>query len=387
MLTVVTNRPAVFLRRFVILLLSLTVLMAVQACKKIEQGNAPDAYVENGETWAYGQVGLTDLDVPGILMLDRGTADQTLNIAQADFRIFGLVKTDQGGTAERTIQYVDYHPQGSLALAYAYDLEYRRRAGIHNAVDVYVVLKKAGYTYRQRRLYIGTARFGDEARVEMSLHQSLKVSQIADGPGAGTWAIHYADVKNFVVRPWGSMCNGRVSQIPGQAPGQSPGQNPGQTGVNCRPLPKEVDLCAGDPTRSDCRPQHDFGDDAAVVGVGEDEETILREGTSRIFTMDLGVRRAKFVFISKEATVVDAKDNTTKCNANMFATTKTEGGKLNAACQIKLAPTDPIDDKLTCGLTVEFVKAETYLEKICNVGVHFRVGEEYEHQEIQVLKK
>lgn len=380
--------------RVTIVLTCLALFSGVQACKKVEQGNSPDAYVENGTIWAYGQVKLTDLDVPSIVMLDRGTTDQTLNIEKNEFHMFGLVKTEAGGTAERSLAYVDYHPQGRLALSYAYDLEFSPRAAQGYGVDIYVLMKKPGYTYRAQRLYLGTATFAEgESKSEVALHPSLRVSQVAEGPGAGAWGLHYADIKNFVIRPWGAMCNGRVGQVPGQIPGQYPGQNPNQnpnqSNVNCRPLPQEIDLCEGDPTKENCRPKTPFVQAAelAPVLVAQDEEITVRLEESRVYTMDLGTQRAKFVFVSQQNTVKDGMQNSQQCSEILFATTETDAGVLNAACEVKMAPADPVENQLTCGLTVQFLNAETYLEKICNVSVHFRTGDAWEHQQIQVLKR
>lgn len=369
-------------------LMFLAFFATINGCRQTHTGASPDGYVENGIIWAYGSVQLADLDVPGSVMLKRVTTDQTLNT----YQLFGAVRATDIGGGERDLAYVDYHPTANKLLAYAYQLQFLNRAGYKNLIDVYAVLKKSGRTWPSaHQIFIGTANFQSGADfATLTLGQNLKLDMIADGVFAGQWALHYPEVQKIVTKPWAGMCPKVVTQIPGQTPGQNPGQFD-----SCRPVPPTNDLCKGDPTQGGCRPkppvqtpvQGKVGSELvkveptkAVTGL----DAISAE--DQVYVLEAAVSEAKIIFQSV-VTKADADDvNAQTCAAKFFAIARTVGRQVNTSCILKPAPASVQDGMLTCALTVQFDRAETYLERVCDITAVFR-GKPDEVQHIQVLKR
>ncbi len=371
-------------------LIFLTFLASIHACRQTRTGGSPDGYTENGQIWAFGNVQLTDLDAPGAIMLKREASGQTLNT----YRLFGAVRANDIGGGERDLAYVDYHPTADKLLAYAYKLQFVTRAGYNgNVIDVFANVLKPGRTYPDAyRLTIGTANFQSGADfATLTLSQGLKLDLIADGVFAGQWALHFPDVPKIVTKPWAGMCPKAVSQMPGQTPGQNPGQFD-----SCRPVPSTSDLCAGDPTKEGCRPtppvqqplESRTGGEALDQAEPPKATTGLEALSAEelVYVMNADVPEAKIIFQSAATKAESDEANAQTCARKFFAVGRTVGRQVNTSCVLKPAPASVQDGMLTCALTVEFDRAETYLERICDVTVTFR-GKPDEVQHIQVLKR
>lgn len=375
-----------FPRLVVTPLVLLTFFAAMHACRPTGTGGSPDGYTENGQIWAFGSVQLADLDSPGAVMIRREASGQSLDT----YRLFGAVRANDIGGGERDIAYVDYHPTADKLLAYSYQLQFVPRAGYDGkVVDVFANLKKAGRTYPTgTRLTLGTANFQSGADfATLQLTDTLKLDLIADGVFSGHWALHFPEVKKIVTKPWAGMCPKAVSQMPGQTPGQNPGQFD-----SCRPVPAENDLCAGDPTKEGCRPTPPVQKPLAGGALEQTEPPKTTEGLEAlsteemVYVMNADVLEAKILFRSATTKVDGEEVNAQTCARKFFAVGRTVGRQVNTSCVLKPAPAQIQEGFLTCALTIQFDRAETYLERICDVSVTFR-GKPDEVQHIQVLKR
>ncbi len=360
----------------------------INGCKETRTGGSPDSYVENGVLWAYGSVQLADLDAPGGVMLKRTAPDQPLDT----YQMFGSVHATDIGGGERDLAYVDLHPTSDKVLAYAYQLSFVKHGYTNDVIDVYAILRKAGRSDECRqKVYLGTANFANGSNfATVSLAEGLKLSLIANGVFSGQWALHFPEIKKVVVKPWAGMCPKVVTQMPGQTPGQNPGQFD-----SCRPMPAQNDLCNGDPTKEGCRPAPpvqappaNAGGSAAAPVEPAKAVTGLEviSADEQVYFMNADVPEAKIVFTSETLKAASEEENTALCTSKFYAVARTVGRQVNSSCVLKPAPAEFADGKLTCALTVSFDRAETYLERICDVTALFR-GEPDEVQHVQVLKK
>lgn len=364
-------------------------LILLDGCKTHRQAGESEAYIENGRIWAYGTVQLTGLSDQPKILIKRGTGVQGLDADGVEIQgpKFSLVGTIDDAELKE-LAYVDYHPELDRVIAYHYSVEYIQRG--QNTIDLFGVLRKSGRSYYQRqKVYLGQANIADGAESgSVQLAEGLKVSEIVSGVFSGQWAFHYPDVKHIVIRPWSGMCTKSVTQRPGQTPGQNPGQFD-----TCRPMPKEHDLCAGDPTRDGCRPTPMV---QKPVLPGEPEKKVeptkvvtgleTVSADDQVFTLHDDIGTAKIVFVSETRTVADAGENAATCAIEFMAVGRTVNRQINESCMLKPAPAEPVDGKLTCAVTVVFDQASTYLENVCNITAVFR-GTAAETQVIQVLRK
>ncbi len=348
------------------------------ACSAPKQQAKPEAYVENGVVWAFGTIQLTGLDAPGVVMLKRDTAVQTVD---TKYGLYGAYKAvaNAAVTGVRDLVYGDLHPGRERMLAYSYQLDAAPRGDMTDAVDVFALLKHAGRSYFQReRVYLGTAQFGkNELLAQLTLADGLKMSLIADGTFSGQWALHYPDAPQYVSTPWQGMCSRNVAQLPGQNPNQTVGQT-----IGCKPLPAQQDLCEGDPTKDGCRPAAPV-QQAPVQAVPGLEVLSEKDG---VYAMPKDALEAKLTFVSQAITAGSAAENAQICAQKFLAVGRTIGREVNAACVLKPAPASPQDGKLTCAVTVSFNNAQTYMEKVCDVTGAFR-GTATDQQTVQVLKR
>jgi hypothetical protein len=349
------------------------------ACSSPKQKANPEAYVENGTVWAFGTIQLTTLDAPGVVMLKRASADQTLDTT---YSLYGATQAaaTSASTGQRDLAYGDLHPTSNRMLAYAYQVDVQMRSDYADAADVFALLKHAGRSYYNReRVYLGTAQFGRGGLLaQLSLADGLKLSLIADGPFAGQWALHYPDAPQYVSSPWQGQCARNVAQLPGQSPGQQVGQ-----AMGCKPLPAQQDLCAGDPTKDGCRPAAPV-QQAPVQAAPAGLETISEK--DGVYAMGKDTPEAKLTFVSQTLKAGSDAENAQLCAKSFLAVGRTIGREVNAACVLKPAPAASADGKLTCAVTVSFSEAQTYMEKVCDVTGAFR-GDAKDQSTIQVLKK
>jgi hypothetical protein len=374
-------------------LASLAFMLA--SCGMPSSSGEPDAYIENGVLWAYGTVQLALIDGPSSVVLKRGAAVESVDTGSGSATAaWALVGTTPDGDA-RDLAYADFHPSSERLLAYSYQLDVTRRNSYGDSWDVWAMLKKSGRSYFQRqKVYLGAATFGagsDVAALDFS--DGLKLSLIANGVFAGQWALHYPDVKHVVVKPFQGMCPKGDTQTPGQQrPGQTPGQNPGQFDT-CRPLPPEKDLCGGDPTQAACRPLPPVQQPSPNSGgAGEQRpaRTIggLEPQGNEVFVMNADVQEAKIVFVAIALKVDGADANAALCASTFNAVARTVNGRVNPACVLTPAPVSPEGDQATCAVTIRFERAETYLERVCDVTAVFRDGSGAgDVQKVQVLKR
>ena len=357
--------------------------LLLDGCKPIsqkEKTGIQESFVENGEAWAYGSVELGYMDVPAQIYLRQHTrTDQNVD-RRTVYELYGAIEARRSNGAKVDLAYVDLHPAKHQLLAYAYSLTYVQRHGRSNIVDVYGVLRKPGRSLPyQKKIYLGTASYqrGNQLAA-VKLSRKVSLSKIARGVYQGRWALHY----HTVVRS-GSKFEGQCPTGVAQMPGQNPSQNPGQ-GSSCRLLPPKIDLCEGNPSQKDCRPQvpTQQGDTLSIGQVAGLEVDPDRE-RSYLTSESVG----KVVFVSKKQDLADEDSATKSCADSFFAVARTLGGQINNACIVKPAPAETVDGKLACGVTVEFKGARTYLERVCHVHAQFQTSSGPEFQVIQVLKK
>jgi hypothetical protein len=380
-------------------ILSVSILICVgflsltTACKPAGNGAQPEAYIENGQIWAFGSVQLAELTLPGSIKLDRSSADQSFDSRQTQYSFYGDIEARTGGRGRRMISYVDYHPDNKKVLAYHYSLDFSLKNDNPDQVYVYAFLRKAGQSYHQRqRIYIGIAKFRENQKTaRVHLNNGLKTSVIGDGVNAGQWALHYPNIKKLVLTPY----NGRCPKFVGQMPGQNPSQNPAQF-RGCRPIPAKIDLCKSKPTSPECKPRFPRGyiqpnrpvEQPRFQAPVNTRTTGLDvvSGDERVFTLKAGDSEAKVVFESNKINIDPAK-NAEACRNSFLAIAKTVGGQLNDSCTLKPAPTQSENGMLTCAINVKFNDARTYMDKICNITAVYRVSGTQETQTIQILKK
>jgi hypothetical protein len=359
-----------------------------------------ESYVVNGAVWAYGTVQLAPLDVPGVVMVARKTAVQPLVSGQPApaYQLYGAVQAATGATdaGRRDIAYVDLHPTRSRMLAYSYQLEYSYRFGRIDEIDVWAMLKQPGRSYFNRqRVYLGMAVFQKGADIAaLAPADGIKLSMIADGVFSGQWALHYPERPQLVTRPWQGMCPKTVQQMPGQNPSQNPGQY-----ESCNALPAQQDLCNGDPTQASCRPPAPVQQRGYLPVGGGSDETIVKaydtadleslEEDSDVYALAADVKEGKITFVADTLAAETDEDNAALCAKRFYAIARTVDRQVNASCVLKPAPAAPRDGKLACALTVAFERAETYLERVCDVTAVFKTdkGATAEQHTVQVLKR
>ena len=380
-------------------------------CHRHRETAAPESYVENGVPWAYGSVQLTDIDAPGSVMLKRLPPEQIVDGHR--FRFFAAVNAQTHiAAAERDLAYVDFHPGQERLLAYNYQLEFVERSqGQQNIVDIFGILRKGGRSYFGRqRVYLGNAVFGGAAEhANVNLADGLSLSLIGNGVYAGQWALHYPKVPHVVPIPWQAQCPKTVTQ----APGQNPSQNPGQF-LSCKPLPPAVDLCGGKPAKFGCYPKPPPPGKWQVLSPGTPQTghpaaemsappppapplsalSIKRAVTdlepmgdkANVYFMAADTQEAKISFVHDKIEVLDDSTNAASCARLFFAVARTIDSQENVSCFIKPAPTAIEGGKLTCGVQIRFDRAETYLEKVCNITAVFR-EKGGSKETVQILKR
>lgn len=356
----------------------LILALLVVGCRRATEGNTLRQYVENGRQWAYGLVRLTDLSGDFSIMIRRQAGAQPL----VTFSLEG-----RQGSDVKDVAYVDYHPQEDEVLAYVHSLEFRSQDGLKG--EVYAVLEKGGRSsYGRQYVHVGVATFENQQDLTlMRLDQGLHVSVIGEGPFAGQWALHYPDVQKIVLQSWQGICP-RFDAL-SFGVGSEWGPLPGASSLDlCRPLMTQDDLCQSDPTKAGCRPKPPL----AAAGQGPDPARYSVENLEKIDVEKgiYGLARvstdARLEFRARDVTVPDAKTNTEWCLQRFSAVGRTIGDRRNDACILTPTPAQPKEGLLTCAVTVGFDRAQTYMEKICNVVAIFQ-GDTEDIVRLQVLKR
>ena len=379
-----SEMPAFFPQLLVIFLVAIS-------CKSHEDHAVPESYVEDGVVWAYGSVELTHLTTNGSVMLKKVTTDQDVDGAgqypEGQYEFVGAIEAITGGTGKRSLAYVDYHPEESNLLAYAHDLQFKRRANRSETIDIFANLKKSGQSYFKRQsVYLGAATFrpgASEAPVQLA--SGLRLSAIANGVYTGQWALHYPAVELVNIVSYQGLCSPGVTQRPGQAPGQNPLQK-----IVCRPIPAAQDLCGGNPTQNSCRPRAPVAQvQTASIPAPSQRVTdgLFQVGGNyeRVFELDPGVTAPKLTFVS-EVAVASEEENRQLCVDQFMAVGRTTGDEVNNSCILRPAPATSSDGRLACSVSIEFVEAETYMSRVCNVTGFFKVGNRAS-ETVQVLKR
>lgn len=384
---------------------SVVILATLIACQQHKSSGLPDSYVENGVAWAFGSVQLAELDAPGSVMVKRLPPEQGLNGSR--YQVLGTITADAAtAAAQRDIAYVDFHPSQERLLAYNYQLSFEARpTGAKKAdeiVDIFAILRKGGRSYGNRqRVFLGHATFSAGADIaSLNFAGGLNLSQIGNGVYAGQWALHYPHVQRIARTPWQGQCAHAIKLLPGQNLSQSPGQF-----VSCKPIPPQVDLCEGIPTKIGCFPLPPlptkwsiFKKHTVAAPPGQPEvlapakaarPVFLLEAVADqadVYTMPNEVDEAKVVFVHPLVSVSDEASNAERCSKVFFALGRTVDGQENAACILKPAPASIEDGKLSCGVSVRFERAQTYLEKVCNITGVFR-DQGGSRDTVQILKR
>src|SRR5690606_37861361 len=143
----------------------------------------------------------------------------------------------------------------------------------------------------------------------------------------------------------------------------------------------------GDPTKKGCRPQlpsQTKPGPGQTLPPPKTQGLTVVSGETRVFTMEPGNTQAKIVFQSVAIEADEAK-NRELCGSSFFAVARTVGGQINDACRLKAAPSEPVEGRMACAVTVSFENPQTYMDRVCNVTASFE--RDGETRVIQVLKK
>lgn len=381
------------------------VLATLIACQQHRSSGSPDSYVENGIAWAFGSVQLADLDAPGAVVLKRLPPEQAIN--GRGYQLFGAIAADaHTAAAQRDIAYVDYHPSQERLLAYNYQLSFEPRPmGQKKAdaiVDVFALLRKGGRSYGTRqKVFLGHATFSAGSDMaSLNFAGGLNLSLIGNGVYAGQWALHYPHVQRISLTPWQGQCAQAIKLLPGQNLSQSPGQF-----VSCKPLPPQVDLCEGIPTKIGCFPlpplptKWSIFKKQPVAPISVQPDLLAPAQAPRpvfnldavadqsdVYTMPAEAEEAKVVFVHPLVAMTDEALNAERCGKVFFAVARSVDGQENAACVLKPATTSIEDGRLSCAVSVRFEHAQTYLEKVCNITGVFR-EQGGSRDTVQILKR
>ncbi len=352
-------------------------------CGTYENGeSAFQELYENGVLWSYGEVELGALEAPGAVMLETLTPGLGIDDSRARFNLFPAVYGQGNSYRKNALAYVDLTSDGKGLHAYAYDLLFESRAGARSTIDIYARLKKedGGFSYEKRRkVYLGSATFDRHRSVkEVRLAPDLKLSRISKGPFKSRWALHYPSV---AIRNYHESCRGIFS-----LPGHQSNQIVQQTGGVCRPLPSQEDICAGTPLAAGCRPEAPARPATATTGhdAHAPEATRLDENVFRL----VGDNDSTHVVFIARSVKSTATDNAAQCANAFYALGRTATNKVNESCKLKLAASsEPTDGMLTCRVHLQFIDAQTYSSKVCNITGTFRVSDgTLESETIQILK-
>jgi len=355
----------------------IVIVMITGGCRRQNGGSGPFQYEENGRKWAHGEVKVGDLTRDFSLVVQRKTSGQAFDTYHLAARI---------GSDTVPVAYVDLHPTQGIYLAYVYSVEFRSQDGKQG--NIYGVLEKGGRSFNSRQyVHLGEASFKDqEDEAPLSLNQGVHVSEIVDGPFKGNLAVHYPEMAKVVSKPWQGLCP-RYDSLSYGVPIDGGGAASGATFDVCRPLTIENDLCQGDPTRPDCRPRPPI---AAAVNRGEGQYRVENLEKLDVALASYALARVstegRIEFRSRQLAVTSAEMNREWCAEKFAAVGRTIGDRRNEACILRPSPAEPKDGFLTCAVTIGFERAQTYMEKTCNVTAIF-MGPKDELVKIQVLKR
>jgi hypothetical protein len=91
-------------------------------------------------------------------------------------------------------------------------------------------------------------------------------------------------------------------------------------------------------------------------------------------------------FQSRLRRAADARENAQACADFFYAVARTVGDRRNDACVLTPSPAEPQNGMVTCGVLVTFERAQTYLERTCNIVALFQ-GDPVEVTAVQILKR
>jgi hypothetical protein len=352
-------------------------LVISTACRRQAGGSSAYEYEENGRKWAHGEVKVGDFSRDFSLSLQRKSSGQPFDIYHLVARV---------GSDTLPIAYVDLHPKEEIYLAYVYTVEFRSQDG--KLGDVYAVLEKGGRTFNGRQyVHLGRASFKDrEEETSFTPNGGVHVSEIVDGPFKGNLGIHYPQLSKIVSKPWQGVCP-RFDSLSYGIPVEGGASPLGAALELCRPLNMENDLCQGDPTRSECRPKPPqtvtIGNDSGQYRVENLEKLDVAQAIHALARVST---EGRIEFRSSQIKVTSADMNRQWCDEKFAAVGRTIGDRRNDACVLRPTPTEPKDGFMTCAVTIGFERAQTYMEKVCNVTAIFG-GASGEMVRVQVLKR
>jgi hypothetical protein len=352
-------------------------LVISTACRRQGGGSTAFEYEENGRKWAHGEVKVGDFSRDFSLSLQRKSSGQPFDIYHLVARV---------GSDVLPIAYVDLHPKEEIYLAYVFTVEFRSQDG--KLGDVYAVLEKGGRSFNGRQyVHLGRASFIDrEDESSFSLIGGLHVSEIVDGPFKGNLGLHYPQMSKIVSKPWQGLCP-RFESLSFGIPIEGGASPSGTAQELCRPLNMENDLCQGEPTRPDCRPKPPVsatsGNESSQYRVENLEKLDVAQA---IYALARVSNEGRIEFRSRQIKVTSADMNREWCAEKFAAVGRTIGDRRNDACVLRPTPTEPKDGFLTCAVTIGFERAQTYMEKVCNVTAILG-GPSGEMVRVQVLKR
>jgi hypothetical protein len=388
-----------------------------QKAEPHDSANKSNEFSENGVLWAYGRVELESLASSSLLLLKRTAPDQNIdnstnssgtNDAADDtpssvYELLGaqeaLSLNDALDRPEHfDLAYVDYNPQLTvltdlLALSYELDVEIQEVKDVKNEdtadlVTVYAILKKPSRSFSDgqgQKILLGQGYFqyGSGLTV-LKPATDLRVSKIASGVYSGQWAMHYAPSEQDPI----DACQVPLSELPGFNSSQRLNEE-----TVCIPKPATFDLCHSNPALAGCRPKTISNPNPLKYPVitGEELEQLpalnTAVDTENNFVSSLVLRTTKTAKLTFTSATLKAneQDNAMLCQNLFNAVARTIDGQINSSCILTPAPAKIREGQLTCGLSIKFVEARTYMDKVCNITAIFG-GANGETQTAQVLK-
>lgn len=311
----------------VVLILAATLVILLQtSCRERRQdGSNILAYEDNGVVWGWGNMRIGSAAPSIAVYLDR------LPVTGPNGQQFKLLVADKESGAKTDLFYADWHPdaQPPVPVVFASRFFLQNRAGARGVVDVYVKLQKAGKTWpKDLTLAVGTAdtSAARAGRYPVVLANGIRLSAIVAGEQAGAVVFHYADLP--------------VTRI----------QSGAIPGVQEPPPPERL-----------------VADGFSPLTVAGTQQLGLPTGA-----------QGKLTFVSARVRGPQA-EQPRLCHDRFYAVARTAGKRVNASCQLKIAPVSEVPaagDWLTCSVFVQFRPPVRESEKLCVVLATFQAGDD-----------
>jgi hypothetical protein len=327
------------------------------------------------------------------LLLENLTPDKRLDDEAAKLVLLRAVNGSINRGSE-AVTFLDAHPDDkNVALSYQLNEQQPMSAVAlrNNRYKLYLNLYKAPPSYRNAQgvgstiIPIGTlTMMVGRTRAYVSPDASIQIASISQGAGAGSWGIKMLNnlSANAPAQPAKATewCDTTTVQA-GTLTNQSPFDNK----FICRPRPSEFDVCNDASRIEGCIGYAPIESANAFTNVGQLDTTFLRAYNSerRMFLVNpqspYEVKIAA-TFIAKTITATE-QNNALQCRDQFRAIGLTIGARINEHCVLTPDPSPhPIEGRLACKVTLQFVHDQTFQDKNCYVSGIFNGEEEFTEQ-------